>query len=195
MDREKYSELKLEAQFMKVSPNYLVTSTANLTTGVYSKSTAITITPLLGKDTGSFFVTRHTNYSSLDEAFYALSLPTSIGMLSIPQLGGMLTLNGRDSKIHVTDYPVGDKTLLYSTAEVFTWKEFSAKTVLILYGEPNELHEVAVKGSFMAATVEGAALSFRNMNDTVIFQFQPSTSRQVAQIGNLEIYLLGMYAE
>lgn len=30
-------------------------------------------------------------------------------------------MNRRDSKIHASDYPVGDKKLIYSSAEVFTW--------------------------------------------------------------------------
>lgn len=69
----------------------------------------------------SFFVVRHAPYNSLDVTNYKLDVSTSVGDLAIPQLGGKLTLNGRDSKIHVTDYDVGGTNLLYSSAEIFTW--------------------------------------------------------------------------
>lgn len=52
---------------------------------------------------------------------YTLTLPTSSGNLTIPQLGGQLTLDGKDSKIHVVDYTAGSSHLLYSTGEIMTW--------------------------------------------------------------------------
>lgn len=54
---------------------------------------------------------------------YTLTLPTSSGNLTIPQLGGQLTLDGKDSKVHVIDYTAGSSHLLYSTAEIMTWYE------------------------------------------------------------------------
>ncbi|UKZ81132.1 hypothetical protein TrVFT333_008902 [Trichoderma virens FT-333] len=148
VDREKYSELKLQGQFMKVSPGYITTTPGNTTQGVYSDNRDIAITPLLAEESGNFFVVRHANYSSTASTSYTIKLPTSEGEITIPQQGGSLTLNGRDSKFHVTDYPVGNYTLLYSTAEIFTWKAFADKTVLVLYGGADELHEYAVKNPF-----------------------------------------------
>lgn len=72
-------------------------------------------------DVTNFYVVRHAAYNSLESTNYRLTVPTSHGNVSIPQLSSTLTLNGRDSKIHVTDYDLGGLTLLYSTAEVFTW--------------------------------------------------------------------------
>lgn len=43
------------------------------------------------------------------------------GDIEIPQLGESLILTRRDSKIHFSDYAVGDKHLIYSSAEIFTW--------------------------------------------------------------------------
>jgi hypothetical protein len=224
--REKYAELKLQGQFIKVSPGYLVADAHNLTVGIYSSNRDIAVTPVLGdiqglnttlpnstataslsakhrstkgKDsTGSFFIVRHTHYASQDNTPYTLRLPTSAGVLSIPQLGGSLTLDGRDSKIHVVDYPLGKSGfgLLYSTAEVFTWKQYGDKTVLVLYGgsNDNEMHEVAVKvgsGKKAAQTAshEGA-VEFHKKGENVVFQWQVSPQRKVVQIGDLVIYLL-----
>lgn len=199
VDREKYSELKLQGQFMKVSPGYVVTNPGNLTTGVYSSSEDVVITPLLANGTGSFFVVRHSDYTSTSSTDYTLKLPTSAGTLSIPQLGGELSLNGRDSKVHVTDYPVGDHgeySLLYSTAEVFTWKTFHDKTVLILYGGPSERHEVAVKGKAFKdfKKVDGEAkinIDKKRHSGAVVFQWETSPTRQIVKMGDLYIYLLG----
>jgi hypothetical protein len=54
---------------------------------------------------------------------YNLTVPTSIGTLTIPTIGGSLVLNGKDSKIHVVDYAygAGSSSLLYSTGEILTW--------------------------------------------------------------------------
>ena len=53
---------------------------------------------------------------------YRLTVKTvDHGDIEIPQIGESLFLNRRDSKIHVSDYAVGDKHLIYSSAEVFTW--------------------------------------------------------------------------
>lgn len=190
--REKYSELKLEAQFLKVSPDYLVSEPARTNlTGVYSTNTDITITPLLGRNgTGSFFVVRHTDYSNLASTKYTLRLPTAAGNKTIPQLGGSLSLNGRDSKVHVADYPFGDFSLQYSTAEVFTWKKFHDKTVLVLYGGPGELHEFAVTTKSAAKLTEGDGVTTKASSGTLIAQWTASSKRRVLQIGNLHIYLL-----
>lgn len=118
--REKYSELKLQANFFRVSPEYLLATPHNQTNGTYTNTKEITITPLLASMT-SFWIVRHANYSAQDSIDYKLNVPTSRGNLSIPQLGGLLSLNGRDSKIITTDYPMGSFSLIYSTMEIFTW--------------------------------------------------------------------------
>lgn len=48
-------------------------------------------------------------------------MPTSIGTLTVPLLGGTLSLNGKDSKIHVVDYTAGSTHIVYSTGEIMTW--------------------------------------------------------------------------
>jgi hypothetical protein len=120
-----------------------------------------------------------------------VKLPTSAGTLSIPQLGGSLTLNGRDSKVHVTDYDVAGINLLYSTSEVFTWKQFESSKILILYAGAGEKHEVAVVSNSTFASVEGS-LTAQTLGSAQIFQWTASSTRQVVQFGDLTILLLGM---
>ena len=118
--REKYSEAKLQANFLKVSPAYLTAVAGNSRNGSFVNTDAITTTPLVGNVT-NFYIIRQASYNSLASVDYKLTVPTSVGNITIPQLSSSLTLNGRDSKVHVTDYDVGGTILLYSSAEIFTW--------------------------------------------------------------------------
>ncbi|KAM3086216.1 hypothetical protein ACMFMF_000170 [Clarireedia jacksonii] len=191
VNREKYSELKLEAQFLKVSPAYLLTSVGAAANGTYTNSASITTTPLRGNGTvTNFYVVRHADYQSLASANYKLNIPTSQGTLTIPQLNGSLTLSGRDSKWHVTDYDVGGTTLLYSTAEIFTWKKFNNQTVVVVYGGPGELHELAVITTSSATTLEGSGVTTKSTNGSTILNWQTSPTRRVVKVGSLFVYIL-----
>jgi hypothetical protein len=189
--REKYSELKLEAQFLRVSPGYL-TATPGLTgtIWVYANNAAVTVTSNIGNN-GSFFVVRHTDYQKTSYDGYKLSLPTSQGTIKIPQLGGDLNLTRRDTKIHVTDYPLGNVAmLLYSTPEIFTWQTFENRTVLVVYSGPSELHEIAVKNSSLDWTTDGTGIKMQRINGNIVGQWQTSTERRIIKIGSLQIYVL-----
>jgi hypothetical protein len=189
--REKYSELKLEGNFIKVSPAYLTSAVGTATTGNYTTSSTIFTTPLFGNGSATnFYIIRHSDYQLLTSETYKLTVTTSKGALTIPQLGGSLTVSGRDSKWHVTDYDLGGTTLLYSTAEIFTWKKFSSKTVLIVYGGPGELHELAVLSKESAKIVEGSGVTTKSTAGTTILNWQTSSTRRVVQVGSLFVYIL-----
>lgn len=121
VDREKYSEAKLLANFIQASPAYLSATPGSLTEDQYAPA-GLTVTPLKDNVSGTgFYVIRQSDYSSIATVNYTVKLPTKSGVVTIPQMRGHLSLHGRDSKIFVTDYDVGGITLLYSTAEIFTW--------------------------------------------------------------------------
>lgn len=191
--REKYSEQKLEANFLKVSPAYLTATSKLGVNGSYGAPASIAVTPLLGNGTQTnFYVVRHADFSSLANAQYNLIVSTSVGNVSIPQLGGSLSLNGRDSKIHVTDYDLGGINLIYSTAEIFTWARGSGSTrVLVLYGGVGETHEFAVARHLGNPTIiEGEDISFHEKGSTWVIRWQVGRNRCVIHVSNLEIYLV-----
>lgn len=64
----------------------------------------------------------------------------------MPQHAGRITVNGHQSKIIVTDFKFGSKTLLYSTAEVLTYSVVDGKEVLVLWLPTGESGEFAIKG-------------------------------------------------
>ncbi|KAF2723861.1 glycoside hydrolase family 35 protein [Polychaeton citri CBS 116435] len=199
VSRQKYSEAKLIANFLQASPAYLSAvpqSNANAN-GSYTDNSAIAVTALLGSESDTnFYVVRHASYNSRDDTNYRMTLPTSKGGLTIPQLGGQLTLHGRDSKFTVTDYDVGGVNLLYSTAEIFTWKKYGNKKVLVVYGGPDELHELAISNGGSARIMEGArnGVKIQRKDGATIVNFSTNGGRKVVELGcDLTIYLLDRY--
>lgn len=188
--REKYAELKLEANFIHVTPAYSNSSVQSLTTELYTNNPAVAVTPLFGNGTSTnLYVVRHSNYSEQTSISYKFFANTTRGIFTLPQLGGDLTLSGRDSKWHVTDYQIGSKTVLYSTAEIFTWKEFPSMTILVVYGGPGETHELAIYTSSKFTQLEGPSTATKAQNGTLILNWATSSARRVVQIGDLFVYI------
>jgi hypothetical protein len=198
--REKYYELKLLANFLRVSPAYTTTRPQNIATnvGAFTGSAALKTTQTLdvvGNRTG-FYVVRQADASSLAMQMYKLTLPTSAGKLALPALGGSLMLTGRDSKIHVVDYAAGSTTLLYSTGEIATWATVDGRTVVVLYGNKGETHETAVKFTGAAPTAKvvsgSGTLKTGVLNGTALAIQYTTTGETVVQVGsNLLLYIVG----
>ena len=191
--REKYSEIKLQANFFRVSSAYLEAVPSETANGTYATTTAIATTRLTSNTT-DFYVVRHSVYNTYGSTSYKLQVPTSQGNITIPQLNGTLSLNGRDSKIHVTDYSVGGINMLYSSAEIFTWKKYDDKTVLVLYGGPTETHEVAFSDQKTPSIVEGDGVGSFSKNGTVVLNWQVTQERKIVKFpSGLYVYLLDRY--
>lgn len=192
--REKFSETKLEANFLKVSAAYLTATPGRAINGSYASTNAITVTPLLGNNNTktNFYVVRHADFTSIENTSYRLSVPTSAGNVTIPQLGGNLSIHGRDSKVHVTDYDIGGRNLLYSTADIFTWaKGAGSQRTIILYGGVDETHELALPASdSRPSLVEGSGVNIRQLGPSWVLQWQVQPTRRVVQAGDLRIFLL-----
>ena len=154
----------------------------------------LVVTPLIGNLT-SFYVVRHANYSSLASTKYRITLRTSQGSVSVPQLSSDLTLNGRDSKIHVTDYNLGGPIkLLYSTADIFTWKTYGSNTILILYSGLNEINEIAFTGALNYVILDGSGIQSETKNGSLILSWATTVEQKIVQIGNsLKVYILGKW--
>ncbi|KAK9787636.1 putative Beta-galactosidase [Seiridium cardinale] len=195
--REKYSELKLQANFIVGSPAFLTAVPGAPSTTLYTTSADLYVTPLKSNQTQFYVVSdaaiRHSTFNSTSATTYKLTLGgTSIGNITVPQLAGALSLNGRDSKIHVSDYDIGGAKLIYSTAEIFTWQKYDDSTVLVVYGGPGEQHELAIarnttRGQTIQASpdlrVESTAASF-------IVNWQATSTDQYVRIGDLQVYIV-----
>ncbi|KAF7541462.1 hypothetical protein G7054_g527 [Neopestalotiopsis clavispora] len=193
VNREKYSELKLQANFLQVSPAYLTTVPSEGVFGVFTNNSDLVTTQLAATESnGAFYIVRHADWTTQSTAHYTLSVTVGGRNLTLPQMGGSLSLPGRDSKIHVIDYDVGGIELEYSTAEIFTWKKSASKTVLVLYGGAGETHEFAVPSYLgMPVSVEGDGVQYTQISGSVVVQWNVESSRRVVHFGNsLEVHLL-----
>jgi hypothetical protein len=192
VDREKYSEQKLQANFLKVSPEYLTATRGNASNSTWTTTSDLTVTPAFGENTDFFFV-RHSKYNSEATTSYRMNISSFGAITSIPSIGPELTLNGRDSKVIVKNYGIGDGTVYYSTAEIFTWAQYDDKTVLVVYGGPGETNEIAlaitgvevVEGDFKYETTRGVS----------VLSFKADGQRKVAKLGAGDkftyVYMLG----
>lgn len=198
--RDKFHENKLIANFATVSTalHTTVPQNAGKAAGAFTGNAALKTTQTLdvvGNKTG-FYTVRHTDASSFDTQTYKLTVPTSAGTLTIPALGGSLSLTGKDSKIHVVDYTAGSTHILYSSAEIMTWATIDGRDVIVLYGEAGELHETAIAftGSAPSMKITSSVPSGDIKQETIssgVTALQYTIRGQsVVQVGSALLYLV-----
>lgn len=182
---------------MRSSPAFLtgVAQDNSNGAGAYTGNTDIFVSSVV--DSGSqtkFFFQRQNAYYSTSQPSYTLTLPTSQGNITLPQLGGQLSLNGRESKISVTDFDLGGVNLLYSTAEIFTWQQNSGETTLVVYGDLGQIHELAVQTSATATQIEGTGATIKAQNGGVIINTLVTADRQIFRFDNgLNVHFLNRH--
>ncbi|KAF9073660.1 glycoside hydrolase family 35 protein [Rhodocollybia butyracea] len=161
----KHVELKLQGIFLRSSPDFYKTnvigdSSTGLTAGAVT-NTAAFVTLLRNPDSGAgFWVVRQASSTSTATTTFKLNVTTAAGTkLQIPLVAPTITLSGRESKVLLTDYPLGSgSTLLYSTAQVFFAGVIGGKDVVFLYGPSAQAHEFALKLS--GATTRTSSITF-----------------------------------
>jgi hypothetical protein len=210
--REKYSEMKLQANFLKVSPAYHTAEPGAAVNGSFAGTAELSVTPVFDTQSDTkFYVVRHADFTSMSTTNYRLNVFCSLGNVSIPQLAGQLTLNGRDSKIHVTDYDIGGIALRYSTADILTWAVAEAgNTTLILYGGIGEVskncssykqvadtikwHEFAVSKSLGQPVLptNDSTVQLGNVPPVWIIKWQVTATRKIVRFeqGQLQVHLI-----
>lgn len=105
----------------------------------------------------------------------------------MPQYGGPITLSGHQSKILVTDFTFGSKSLLYSTAEVLTYSVVDGKEVLALWVPTGESGEFAIHGvdSAKVASCDGCAnVEIRRDESKVTISFLQNAGMSVVELGD-----------
>lgn len=76
---------------------------------------------------------------------FTTSIATSQGQLSLPQTFDAIELNGRQSKVIITDYSFGAHgSVLYTTATVFFAGTIGSRDVLYLIGDTDQSHEASL---------------------------------------------------
>ncbi|KKY28421.1 putative beta-galactosidase b [Phaeomoniella chlamydospora] len=143
----KYYETKNLALFTRVAEDLRMTNRLGNSTS-YTTNSAILKTELKNPETNAgFYVTAHANSSSDTVESFKLHVSTTLGNLTIPQKATSIVLNGHQSKIIVTDFIVGSRSILYSTAEVLTYSIFDGQPTLVLWVPTDESGEFLVEGA------------------------------------------------
>ncbi|KAF3941289.1 Beta-galactosidase [Dactylella cylindrospora] len=179
--RDKYYELKLIIQFLKVSPAYLTSTPWELSqeqqTAILQGTQGIALTVLEDTAEGKtkFYIVRQREFSTFKTIGYSIKLETSIGSITVPKPGTLLQLQARDSNIIVVDYVAGESYIFYSTAEIYTWKIIDDVTYIFVYGDEGERHEIAFKAPDDDLSALGASdtrkWTYKLEDEVLTFQF------------------------
>ncbi|KAJ3852093.1 glycoside hydrolase family 35 protein [Lentinula lateritia] len=188
----KMNEMRLQGLFLRVSRDLF--SAISLGNGTdYTTSALIHTYEMRNLDTGAgFYFLRQNNSPSTALVSTQLNVDTTHGTLTVPQFGGGITFNGRESKILVTDYVFGANqiVILYSTAEIMTWSTVDAIDYIILYAPPTQLGEtVFVFDSEPTVDVNNASnVNSTFSNGTLTLQYLLNGSQFVTvKHGNLTL--------
>ncbi|KAH9919183.1 glycoside hydrolase superfamily [Epithele typhae] len=162
----KFDEIKRQSMFLRSSPSFRKTDyVGNSSTGIggvtVSSSSAF-VTSLHNPDSGTrFYITRQTSSTSTGDITFTLTVPTSNGTLKLPQKTGTIAINGRQSKLIITDYPFGaSSSVLYTTASVFFAGAIGARDVLFLFGDADQSHELALTLTGSGASTDDSRVTF-----------------------------------
>ncbi|KAF2086381.1 glycoside hydrolase family 35 protein [Saccharata proteae CBS 121410] len=191
--QDKFKQTKLLALFTRVSQDLRKTvMTSNGTDGVVSNTTPIWTWVLRNIDSGAgFYFTSQNVSSSQATVEFSMDVVFNEGDVTIPNM----QLQGRQSRIVVTDYSFGNETLVYSSAQVLTYGLFDAP-VLVFYLNVGQVGEFALKSSPGTFTSYGNSSSFEALNTTgepykAAYRYTQGEGTSVIKFSNgLVVYLL-----
>ncbi|TDZ24227.1 putative beta-galactosidase C [Colletotrichum orbiculare MAFF 240422] len=159
--REQWTKLfqtKLIGLFTRVSTDLLKVEMIGNGTGYQLSSASAFSWVLRNPDTQSgFTVIQQASTRSMTPIQFDVTLNTTAGRVSVP---GVI-LNGRQSKILVTDYTFGKHTLLYASADIAAYGIFDTE-VLVFYLQEGQTGEFAFK--------DEANLTFEVWGDTEVLE-------------------------
>lgn len=181
----KYYETKLLSLFTRSAKGLTMTDLIGNDTK-YTDNAAISASELRNpKTNAAFYVTIHKDTTVGSEESFKLHVNTSAGALTLPSEQGRIRLNGHQSKIIVTDFAFGSKTLLYSTAEVLTYAVIDDSSTLVLWVPTGESGEFAVKGtkSGKVESCNGCSnVKFNGKKDHVVIGFTQGKGMSILQL-------------
>ncbi|KAH9919182.1 uncharacterized protein BXZ73DRAFT_105011 [Epithele typhae] len=149
---KKYDEIKRQGLFIRSSPEFRKTDwVGDSSTGVPELSLsndAAFVTYLRNPDSGTgFFIVRQDNSTTTEPLSFQITVPCHQpnGRLTLPLTLDAIALDGRQSKVIITNYHFGKHGhLVYTTAEVFFAGRIGARDVLFLQGRATQAHEFSM---------------------------------------------------
>ncbi|MFL6135310.1 MAG: beta-galactosidase, partial [Nocardioidaceae bacterium] len=94
------------------------------------------------------FFLRHEDIKSTSNESTSLKVEVPDGSYTVPQQAGTgIAVNGKDYKILIGGYDLGDQRLVYSTSEIYTHKRIAGRDVAILHNRKGEAGETVLRYS------------------------------------------------
>ncbi|TDL23066.1 putative beta-galactosidase [Rickenella mellea] len=170
----KYSEIKLQAYFLHASTDFVMSTITSSDTSLSDKGQVFT-TALSSPNGAGFYVIRQNDNAITSRTNFQLKVNTTAGVVTVPQFGGTNSLEGRESKIFVTNYTFGSNKLTYSTAEVMTWTSIDNTDVIVLYALSGHTIEAIIPTTTANVTLSGStSITAKASKGSVIITGTPS---------------------
>jgi hypothetical protein len=139
--RDKFKQYKLLALFTRVSKGLHNTVMESNGTANAVDNRGIWTWVLKNQDADTrFYLAENNKTNTRAVTDFSMTVKTSVGAINIPSM----QLAGRQSRWVVTDYAVGNETLLYSSAEIATFGLFDSP-VLVFYLKEGQTGDFAFK--------------------------------------------------
>ncbi|KAI0027626.1 glycoside hydrolase superfamily [Vararia minispora EC-137] len=180
----KYSELKLQALFLHASLDFQVATA--LSAGIIGN---VYVTVMEAESGAGFYVVRQMMNNITTSTDFTLTVNTTNGSFTIPQLGGIITLAGRESKILVTNYSFGTSNLEYSTAEVMTWFTLDDTDHIVLYAPEGQYVEVALASAAGTVDILGTPLNQTVLDGSLVVSGSLSGISRVS-VNNTTLFIV-----
>lgn len=119
---------------------------------------------------------------------FSANLNTSQGLITVPNVN----LNGRQSKILVTDYSFGNSLLLYSSVDILTYGVFEVD-VLVFYLEEGQTGQFALQTGLKAinhTTYGSSDITLTTSGNDATIVYTQGAGKTVLELGGVLIYLL-----
>ncbi|QRV97776.1 glycoside hydrolase family 35 protein [Ceratobasidium sp. AG-Ba] len=180
----KFSEIKLQGLFLHATPHYHLAGRISTGTSL-SSSDQIFTTHLATVQGQNLYIVRQTTNNNTGQVEFSLRVNTTAGEETLSEL----VLNGRESKIIVSEYPFGKSLMRYSTAEVATWATIDREDHILLY-TTNQNTTTSLASTSKAVVSGSTALKAVLINGTTTI-VGPAPSSGLARVtaGKISVWL------
>ncbi|EUC55104.1 glycoside hydrolase family 35 protein [Rhizoctonia solani AG-3 Rhs1AP] len=166
----KYGELKLQGLFLHATPHYHLAGRISTGTSL-STSNQIFTTHLATPQNQNLYVVRQTTNANTARVEFDLRVNTTKGEVTLKNVA----LNGRESKIIVSEYPFGSSILGYTSAEVATWTTLDGSDHIVLYTS-NQTTTTALYTNSTSTTSSSSSMTASVSSGTALISGFPSSS-------------------
>ncbi|KAG7098347.1 hypothetical protein E1B28_000306 [Marasmius oreades] len=162
----------------------------------YTDNRQLFVTELRNPENNAgFYVIRHLQTSSFAKTSSKIRISTSAGKFTVPQTSDLIvTLDGRQSRVILTDHVYGNSRVLYSTASLFYSATIGLRDVAVFHGPAGQSFEMAIKTGSNLLRFSGSlkvSVDTKTIAGYTLLTFSPAVGQTAVSIANDAIVILG----